>query len=109
MTETQTSVRVACLQLSGSEEREANLAQARTLLEEAAQGGAQFVLTPEVSNFISGDNSAIARLACAESETLFLSAFREQAKSHGLWILIGSLLVRETTPLAMKSAIVLCF
>ena len=91
----QDSVRVACLQLSGSEDLAANVTQAQDLLEQAVRQGAQFVLTPEVSNFISGDNSAIARLACAEEETLFLTAFREAAKNHGLWILIGSLLVRD--------------
>ena len=91
----QDSVRVACLQLSGSEDLAANVTQAQDLLEQAVRLGAQFVLTPEVSNFISGDNSAIARLACAEEETLFLTAFREAAKNHGLWILIGSLLVRD--------------
>ena len=91
----QDSVRVACLQLSGSEDLAANVTQAQDLLEQAVRQGAQFVLTPEVSNFISGDNSAIARLTCAEEETLFLTAFREAAKNHGLWILIGSLLVRD--------------
>ena len=90
-------VRVACLQLSGSEDVAASLAQAQALLEQAVRQGAQFVLTPEVSNFISGDNSAILRLARTEEETEFLSAFRQAARDHGLWILIGSLLVRDSS------------
>ena len=95
MTEKSTNpLRVACLQLSGSADIQGNIAQATGLLEQAVQEGAQFVLTPEVSNFISGDNADIARLVCGEEETLFLSAFREAAAKHNLWVLIGSLLVR---------------
>ena len=52
---------VALLQLSVSDDPEANLPVTLGLLDEAVAGGARFVLTPEVTNCLSSSRSCSSR------------------------------------------------
>ena len=89
------TVRTACLQLQSGDDPAANLQAARALLDEAASEGAQFVATPECTGLISGDREAVRRLARREGEDIVLAGLREAAAKRGLWLLIGSLLLRD--------------
>ena len=50
-------MKIALLQLNVSDDPAANLVKTRALLGEAVAGGAEFVLTPEVTNCVSTSRS----------------------------------------------------
>jgi predicted amidohydrolase len=64
------------------------------MLAEAAASGAGFALTPEVTNCVSGSRRRQLEVLHHEEEDPTLSALREDAAKHGLWLLIGSLAVK---------------
>ena len=63
----------------------------RGLVAEAASQGAQFVLTPEVTNCVSASRNRQREVLSSEVEDPTLYALREEAARHGIWLLIGSL------------------
>ena len=80
-----------------------------TLVDEAAAGGADFVLFPEVCNMIEPDRAALAGKAVHESDEPVLTALKAAAKRNGVWVLAGSVVVRpEDTPdkLANRSVLI---
>lgn len=87
-------MRGAILQLSVSDDPAMNLPATLAMVEEAAQSGAQMVFTPEVTNIVSTNRDHQRRVLCLESDDPTLSALRTAARSHGLWMLIGSLALR---------------
>jgi deaminated glutathione amidase len=58
---------------------------------EAASGGAALVLTPEVTNCVSGSRSRQREVLRHEEDDPTLAALREAAAASGVWVLIGSL------------------
>ena len=57
----------------------------------AAQGGAGFVLTPEVTNCISANRAHQQKVLHPEETDPTLAALRADAADLGIWLLIGSL------------------
>ncbi|WP_420568935.1 carbon-nitrogen hydrolase family protein [Thalassovita sp.] len=84
-------MRLALLQLNVSDDPVANLAVTRDYLAQAAQGGAEFALTPEVTNCLSASRSWQQQVLQMQEDDLTLAALQEDAKALGLWVLIGSL------------------
>ncbi|MEZ5911098.1 MAG: carbon-nitrogen hydrolase family protein [Paracoccaceae bacterium] len=84
-------MRVGLVQLCVSDQPAENLAQTRARVREAADGGAGFVLTPEVTNCISSDRAHQARVLHHEADDPTLAALRDDAANRGIWLLIGSL------------------
>lgn len=84
-------MRVALLQLSVSDDPEANLPVTRAQLRAAAAKGAGFLLTPEATNCLSSDRAHQARVLRHEAEDPTLAALRADAAELGVWLLIGSL------------------
>lgn len=66
------------------------LAQA---VEQAAGGGAKMLFTPEMSGLLDRDAARAAENLRPQEEDLVLSACREAAARHGIWLHIGSLAV----------------
>lgn len=64
------------------------------MLQEAAQNGAGFALTPEVSNCVSLSRSHQAQVLTTETDDPTLAAIRDQAHKLGLWVSIGSLAIK---------------
>jgi predicted amidohydrolase len=87
-------MRTALLQMTSSDDPAANLGRTRAMLAEAAASGAGFALTPEVTNCVSGSRRRQLEVLHHEEEDPTLSALREDAAKHGLWLLIGSLAVK---------------
>ncbi len=81
----------AILQLNVSDDPAANLTQTTAMLRDAVSGGAQFVLTPEVTNCISTSRAHQREVLQGEAEDITLAALREEARVAGIWLLIGSL------------------
>ena len=87
-------MRIALLQLSVSDDPVANLAQTRAYVREAAQGGAQFVLTPEVTNCLSASRTLQEQVLQLQEDDITLAALRADAQELGIWLLIGSLALK---------------
>lgn len=84
-------MKVALLQITSSDQPEENLETLRGLIAEAAEGGADFVLTPEVSNCVSTSRTHQRAVLHHEEDDPTLAGLRDAAKAHGVWLLIGSL------------------
>ncbi|WP_299672383.1 carbon-nitrogen hydrolase family protein [uncultured Roseobacter sp.] len=87
-------MKIALLQLNVSDDPAANLEVTRAHVRTAADQGAQFVLTPEVTNCISTSRSHQNGVLRLENDDLTLKTLRAEAKAHGIWLLIGSLALK---------------
>jgi predicted amidohydrolase len=87
--------RAACVQLTSGPEIEANIAKASDLVRRARGQGADFILTPEVSDMIEPKRALALDKAKPESGHAMLAAFRALARETGAWLLLGSAVVRD--------------
>lgn len=87
-------MRIALLQLTVSDDPVVNLTQTRAFLREAAQGGAAFVLTPEVTNCLSASRARQEQVLQRHEDDITLAALRADARELGIWLLIGSLALK---------------
>lgn len=85
---------LALVQLNSGPEMAANIDAAEGLIREAAAGGAKFVLTPEMTSLLETRNGPLLEKTFTEGEDPGLPRFRDLARQHGLWLLIGSLPVK---------------
>lgn len=88
-------MRAGLVQLCSGDDPERNLVTTRDLVRQAAVEGADFVLTPEVTNCVSGSRDRQLEVLRPEEEDATLQALRQEAGSLGLWLLIGSLALRS--------------
>jgi predicted amidohydrolase len=88
-------MKAALIQLTSSDDPAANLPVTQALIAEAAAKGATFVLTPEVTNCVSGSRERQAEVLQSEEEDLTLAGLRAQAADLDIWLLIGSLALKQ--------------
>ncbi|MBM1689354.1 carbon-nitrogen hydrolase family protein [Sulfitobacter geojensis] len=81
----------AILQLNVSDDPVANLAITLDMFRKAVALGAQFILTPEVTNCVSTSRAHQQEVLQFEADDITLAALRAEAKAAGVWLLIGSL------------------
>ncbi|MEW9920564.1 carbon-nitrogen hydrolase family protein [Marimonas sp. MJW-29] len=81
----------AILQLNVTDDPAANLPVTVGMLRQAVADGAEFVLTPEVTNCISTSRKHQKDVLQLEDDDITLAALRAEAKAAGIWLLIGSL------------------
>ena len=86
--------RAALVQLTSSDDPQANLAITRGFVQQAAEGGARMVLTPEVTNCVSASRARQEAVLQSEGQDITLAALRADAKRLGIWLLIGSLAIK---------------
>src|SRR5665213_871217 len=89
------SLKAACIQLNSGPAIDANIAMASDLVRRARDQGADFILTPEVSDMIEPKRALALDKAKPESEHAMLAAFRELARETGAWLLLGSIVVHD--------------
>ncbi|WP_338549579.1 carbon-nitrogen hydrolase family protein [Roseovarius phycicola] len=87
-------MKTALLQLCSGDDPQENLVQTKELIAEASSAGAEFVLTPEVTNCVSTSREHQQNVLSFEDQDLTLRALREQASELDLWVLIGSLALK---------------
>jgi predicted amidohydrolase len=75
---------------------EPSLEQATQLIREAAAAGADYVLTPEVSNMMQLNRTALFEHLAAEQDDRSLKAFRALAAELEIYLHIGSLAVKAS-------------
>jgi predicted amidohydrolase len=80
----------------------ANLEQGTKLIREAAAQGADYVLTPEVSNMIQANRQAMFENLAAEEDDLSLKAYRALAVELKIHLHIGSLALRVSPERAVN-------
>jgi len=83
---------VACVQFTAGPDPEPNIAAVSELIRRARDAGADFITTPEASNFIESGQKRREK-ARREADDPFLTAMRELARETGAWILVGSLVI----------------
>ncbi|MCV6597215.1 MAG: carbon-nitrogen hydrolase family protein [Mangrovicoccus sp.] len=86
------------VQMTSSDQPEENLTKAREALRHAARGGADLVLTPEVTNCLSSSRRHQQEVLRPEAEDLCLAGLRDAAAAEGVWLLIGSLALKTDDP-----------
>lgn len=87
-------MKAALLQLNVSDDPEANLAITRGMLADAVAQGAEFILTPEVTNCISTSRDHQRGILHLETDDPTLGALRRDAAALGVWVMIGSLALK---------------
>ena len=89
-----TTFKAACVQVSASDDMDANLRMIGDLVRRARDEGAEFVTTPEnVAMMITGSANLRAK-AAPEASHPALAAFRALARETEAWLLAGSLHVK---------------
>jgi len=88
-------MKAAAIQMTSGRDVERNLAEAARLIALAAEGGAELAVLPENFSFLGADDAE--RLAAAEAPgdgpaQAFLA---EQARLHGLWLVGGTVPIRD--------------
>jgi predicted amidohydrolase len=99
--------RIALLQMTSGIDPGATAAALVMGIEEAAQGGAAMLFTPEMSGLLDRDRQRAAKHVVAEDVNPVLRAVREAAAERGIWVALGSLAVaREDGRWANRSFVV---
>lgn len=86
--------KAACVQLRSGEDVAENIRTASSLIRQAAQGGAQFIATPENTSLMATDGGAKLALSRDEAHDPALPVFTALAKELGVTLLIGSLAIK---------------
>src|SRR5947209_16303 len=86
--------RVAMIQMRAGRAPHANVDKAAALIGEARRGGADYVLTPEMTNVMEVHREALFGSIVAEDDDASLATFRELARTLGIYVHVGSLAVR---------------
>lgn len=87
-------MRAALLQTTASDDPAETLPRTLSMIEEAVASGADFVLTPEVTNCISASRTKQTEVLQLQNDDQTLAALRNAAARHGRWLLIGSLALK---------------
>ncbi len=87
-------MRTALLQITSSDDPAENLDMVRAMMAEAADQGARFILTPEVTNCVSTSTTRQREVLQHEEDDVTLAGLQAQAKALGAWLLIGSLAIK---------------
>lgn len=90
----ETTFKVACVQMTAGREIEPNIAAAAEAIRAARAAGADFILTPENATMVEPRRALILEKARPEDDHPAIPAFRALAAETGAWLLIGSLTIR---------------
>jgi len=96
MVSTDTTFRIALVQLRSGREVEPNMRAAEALIRKAAAGGAEFVLTPENTSLMEPNRKRLLANTEPEQDHLVTTRFAALAKELGIWLNIGSTGVKLT-------------
>ncbi|MEM9551861.1 MAG: carbon-nitrogen hydrolase family protein [Pseudomonadota bacterium] len=91
-------MKAALVQLCSSDDPVANLPIVENFITEAAGAGATFVLTPEVTNCVSGSRTHQRAVLQSEEDDITLAGLRQKAADLQIWLLIGSLALTSDDP-----------
>jgi len=88
-------MKIALLQMTSGIDPAANAATIVAAIADAARAGAAMLFTPEMSGLVDRDRARAARAIVAEEVDETLVAVQGAARTHRLWVHLGSLAVRR--------------
>ena len=88
--------RVGLIQMRSGRVPQANLDAAAKLIGEAKSGGAEYVLTPEMTNIMELSRETLFSTIVPEENDTSLATFRELARTLGIYVHVGSLAVKAS-------------
>lgn len=87
--------KVACVQLNTRQSINRNLKHSTNYILEAIGNKANFIVTPEATNFMSSDKKELIAKVEYEKSDVFLNTFKKISYENSVWILIGSLIIKD--------------
>lgn len=90
-----TTVPIALIQTRTPASPAGALAHVEPMIREAAAGGAKLVLTPEGTNFLIKDRARRDAVLETQGRDVVIDRLRDLARELGIWLLIGSAIVRS--------------
>ena len=90
------SFNAAMIQMRSGLDPAANLAAALDLIDEAKEAGADYVLTPEMTNILAAKREQLFAKIVAEEQDATLTTLREVARKLAIYIHIGSLAIKAS-------------
>jgi deaminated glutathione amidase len=98
-----TPFKVGLVQMTSSDVIENNINDATKLIREAASQGANFVLTPEMTTLLDfGSDHVMGKIRLEEEDTSW-PRFAALAKELNIWLLIGSIAIKNGDKAANRS------
>ncbi|MEP5631335.1 MAG: carbon-nitrogen hydrolase family protein [Tateyamaria sp.] len=91
-------MKTALLQLNVSDDPAKNLPRTIAMVRQAVDQGAEFVLTPEITNCVSTSRAHQTQVLAHEGDDETLSGLRAIADELGIHLLIGSLALKTDDP-----------
>ena len=88
--------RIALIAMRSGRRPTDNLDAATRLIEQARKSGADYVLTPEMTNIMEIDRERLFAGIVPEERDATLAAFRELARALGIYLHVGSLAIKVT-------------
>jgi predicted amidohydrolase len=88
------SFRVGLIQMRAGRSPQANTDAAAKLIGEAKDGGAEYVLTPEMTNIMETGRERFFASIVPEEQDAALTTFRELARTLGIFVHVGSLAIK---------------
>ena len=97
-------LRVALIQTRTPATPAAALAHVQPLVEQAVRSGAQLIVTPEAANLMEKRPDKKAEVVVEMGDDIVVQGLQALAAEHGVWILVGSAIVRSDTSEDPRSA-----
>jgi predicted amidohydrolase len=94
--------RVGLVQMRSGRTPQANMDAAAKLIGEAKAGGADYVLTPEMTNILERSREKLFAAIVPEENDATLATFRELARALGIYVHVGSLAVKASADKAIN-------
>jgi len=85
------SFTAACIQLCSGRDPQSNVDAVGLLIRQAANDGAELIMTPEMTNIIDSPRSSVAAKVQPEEDCIAVARFAELSAETGKYILAGSL------------------
>jgi predicted amidohydrolase len=86
--------KAAMIQMRSGLTPAANIDDAVRLIGEAKSAGADYVLTPEMTNILAAKREQLFAAVVEEEKDAALATMRELARKHGLYVHVGSLAIK---------------
>ena len=90
------SFNAAMIQMRSGLDPAANLATVLKLIDEVKEAGADYVLTPEMTNILAAKREQLFARIVAEEQNAMLTTLREVARKLAIYIHIGSLAIKAS-------------
>jgi predicted amidohydrolase len=97
-----TSFRVGLIQMRSGRTPQANVDTAAALIREAKSAGADYVLTPEMTNIMEGSRQRLFATIDSEDDDASLAAFRVLARELAIHLHVGSLALKVSPDRAVN-------